>query len=35
MDVPAEALSSSSEFTCSGDTLAVTSDGITSEFERA
>jgi hypothetical protein len=35
MDVPAEALSSSSEFSCSGDTLAVTSDGITSEFERA
>jgi hypothetical protein len=35
MDVPAEALSSSSEFTCSGDTLAVTSEGITSEFERA
>jgi hypothetical protein len=35
MDVPAEALSSSSEFTCSGDTLAVTSDGITSEFEGA
>ncbi|HUF94991.1 MAG TPA: hypothetical protein VMO52_02815 [Acidimicrobiia bacterium] len=35
MDVPAEALSSSSEFTCSGDTLAVTGDGITSEFERA
>jgi hypothetical protein len=35
MDVPAEALSSSSEFTCSGDTLAVTSDGVTSEFERS
>jgi hypothetical protein len=35
MDVPAEALSSSSEFTCSGDTLAVTSDGITSDLERA
>lgn len=35
MDFPAEALSSSSEFTCSGDSLAVTSDGITSEFERA
>jgi hypothetical protein len=35
MDVPAEALSSSSEFSCSGDSLAVTSDGITSEFERA
>jgi hypothetical protein len=35
MDVPAEALSSSSEFSCSGDTLAVTSDGVTSEFERA
>jgi hypothetical protein len=35
MDVPTEALSSSSEFTCSGDTLAVTSDGVTSEFERS
>jgi hypothetical protein len=35
MDVPAEALSSPSEFTCSGDTLAVTSDGITSDLERA
>jgi hypothetical protein len=35
MDVPAEALASSSEFTCSADALAVTSDGITSEFERA
>jgi hypothetical protein len=34
VDVPAEALSSSSEFSCSGDDLSVTSEGITSEFDR-
>lgn len=33
-DVPSEALSSSSEFSCSGDELSVTSEGITSEFDR-
>lgn len=33
-DVPSEALSSSSEFSCSGDDLSVTSEGITSEFDR-
>lgn len=35
MEVPSEALSSSSEFSCSGDELSVTSEGITSEFDRA
>lgn len=33
-DFPSEALSSSSEFSCSGDDLSVTSEGITSEFDR-
>lgn len=35
MEVPSEALSSSSEFSCSGDELSVTSEGVTSEFDRA
>lgn len=35
MEVPSEALASSSEFSCSGDELSVTSEGITSEFDRA
>ncbi len=34
MEVPSEALASSSEFSCSGDELSVTSEGITSEFDR-
>jgi hypothetical protein len=33
-DFPSEALSSSSEFSCGGDDLSVTSEGITSEFDR-
>ncbi|MEX2133361.1 MAG: hypothetical protein WEB67_04385 [Acidimicrobiia bacterium] len=35
MELPSEALASSSEFSCSGDELSVTSEGITSEFDRA
>lgn len=35
VDVPAEALASSSDYSCSGDELSVTSEGITSEFDRA
>lgn len=35
MEVPSEALASFSEFSCSGDELSVTSEGITSEFDRA
>ncbi|MEX1038217.1 MAG: hypothetical protein WDZ96_05100 [Acidimicrobiia bacterium] len=35
MEVPSEALASSSEFSCSGDELSVTSEGVTSEFDRA
>lgn len=35
MEVPSEALASSSEYSCSGDELSVTSEGITSEFDRA
>ena len=34
MEVPSEALASSSEFSCGGDQLSVTSEGITSEFDR-
>lgn len=35
MDVPSEALASSSEFSCNGDELSVTSEGVTSEFDRS
>lgn len=34
VDLPDEAFSSSSDFTCSGDTLAITNEGITSTFAR-
>lgn len=35
IDVPAEALASSSEYTCDGDVLEVTNEGVTSRFDRS
>ncbi|REK20623.1 MAG: hypothetical protein DWQ40_05150 [Actinobacteria bacterium] len=35
VSIPTEALSSSSAYNCDGDTLSITSDDITSEFNRA
>ena len=35
IDVPAEALSSSSDYECDGDTLSVTNEGVTSVFVRS